>query len=530
MFKLVAAAGYGSNRIRIDPSVVRGLEYYTGPVYECELLFPVTNEKGETVQFGSVAGGGRYDGLVERFTGQKVPATGFSIGVSRLATALKNLGKLGADTVPAPVVVCIMDRDAESLGRYQKMVQRLRDAGIRAELYQGNPKNFGNQLKYADRRGCPLAIIQGADERERGEVQIKDLALGARMSQTIDSREEWTEARAAQFTVAGNRSGRCRAQGAGGRLTAMAGKSSLERAGLDALNRCILPGFAAAGYDHIEPDILQPADIFLDRSGEDIRSRTYVFTDPAGHELCLRPDLTVPACRYHLSHAGDPSAETRYCYAGKAFRFQPGGGDHLHPSEFDQVGIELFGGQDAQSADAEVLHLTLAAMRAAGLETFRVTIGDLGLFHALLASLPMPERWRRRLERQFWRPRAFRNLIEELTGARPRPRTSISPLIDRLIEEKASDINAFVAHELEAEGLEPVAGRYHRRHRRTPRRKGRRPPAKHRSARKKAAPSTTTSPSAAPPMTRPPHCPLSLARWVAILPRPLKSTAAATAS
>jgi len=239
----------------------------------------------------------------------------------------------------------------------------------------------------------------------------------------------------------------------------MAGKSSLERAGLDALNRCILPGFAAAGYDHIEPDILQPADIFLDRSGEDIRSRTYVFTDPAGHELCLRPDLTVPACRYHLSHAGDPSAETRYCYAGKAFRFQPGGGDHLHPSEFDQVGIELFGAADAQSADAEVLHLTLAAMRAAGLETFRVTIGDLGLFHALLGSLPMPERWRRRLERQFWRPRAFRNLIEELTGARPRPRTSISPLIDRLIEEKASDINAFVAHELEAEGLEPVAGR-----------------------------------------------------------------------
>ncbi len=239
----------------------------------------------------------------------------------------------------------------------------------------------------------------------------------------------------------------------------MAGKSSLERAGLDALNRCILPGFAAAGYDHIEPDILQPADIFLDRSGEDIRSRTYVFTDPAGHELCLRPDLTVPACRYHLSHAADPSAETRYCYAGKAFRFQPGGGDALHPSEFDQVGIELFGAADAQSADAEVLHLTLQAMRAAGLEAFRVTIGDLGLFHALLQSLPMPERWRRRLERQFWRPRAFRTLIDELSGSRARPRTSISPLIDRLVEEKASDIEAFVARELDAEGLEPVAGR-----------------------------------------------------------------------
>ena len=198
---LVRAAGYGTKRIRADVSVVRGLEYYTGPVYECELLFDVTNDKGETVQFGSVAGGGRYDGLIERFTGQQVPATGFSIGVSRLATALKNLGKLKVADVPAPVVVCVMDRDTESLGCYQKMVQSLRDAGIRAELFQGNPKNFGNQLKYADRRGSPLAIIQGADERAKGEVQIKDLALGARMARTIDSREEWTEARAAQFSV-----------------------------------------------------------------------------------------------------------------------------------------------------------------------------------------------------------------------------------------------------------------------------------------------------------------------------------------
>jgi histidyl-tRNA synthetase len=211
IYELTNAAGYEDwvgatspqiGRILISPGTVRGLEYYTGPVYECELLFPVTNDKGETVQFGSVAGGGRYDGLIERFTGQKVPATGFSIGVSRLATALKNLGKLDADAVLAPVVVCIMDRDAESLGRYQEMVQLLRKNKIRAELFQGNPKNFGNQLKYADRRGSPLAIIQGADERAKGEVQIKDLALGARLARTIDSREAWTEARAAQFSVA----------------------------------------------------------------------------------------------------------------------------------------------------------------------------------------------------------------------------------------------------------------------------------------------------------------------------------------
>ncbi len=164
----------------------------------------------------------------------------------------------------------------------------------------------------------------------------------------------------------------------------MAGKSSPERAAIEALNGRILPGFEAAGCEHIEPDILQPADIFLDRSGEDIRSRTFVFTDPAGRELCLRPDLTVPACRYHLSHAADAAAETRYCYAGKAFRFQPGGGDQLHPAEFDQVGIELIGAGDAEAADAEVLRLTLEAMRAAGLKSYRVTTGDLGLFHALL--------------------------------------------------------------------------------------------------------------------------------------------------
>jgi histidyl-tRNA synthetase len=198
---LVEASGYGSRRILIDPSVVRGLEYYTGPVYEAELLFDVTNEKGEKVVFGSVGGGGRYDGLVSRFMGQPVPATGFSIGVSRLMTALKNLGKLGADEVVAPVVVCVMDRDVESLGRYQKFVQDLRHAGIRAEMYQGNPKNFGNQLKYADRRGAPLAVIQGGDERAQGMVQIKDLIEGKRLSGEITDNAEWREARVAQVSV-----------------------------------------------------------------------------------------------------------------------------------------------------------------------------------------------------------------------------------------------------------------------------------------------------------------------------------------
>ncbi|TIN09596.1 histidine--tRNA ligase [Mesorhizobium sp.] len=197
---LVLAAGYGPDRIRIDPSVVRGLEYYTGPVYEAELLAEIPNEEGKIVRFGSVGGGGRYDGLVSRFRGEPVPATGFSIGVSRLMTALKNLGKLDTSDVIAPVVVLTMDKDTDSLGRYQKMVAELRAAGIRSEMYLGGA-GMKAQLKYADRRGSPVAIIQGGDERAKGEVQIKDLIEGARMSAEIVDNAEWRAARPAQVTV-----------------------------------------------------------------------------------------------------------------------------------------------------------------------------------------------------------------------------------------------------------------------------------------------------------------------------------------
>ena len=174
---LVRAAGY-DDRVRIDKTVVRGLEYYTGPVYEVELTFEIKDEKGRPVRFGSVGGGGRYDGLVSRFRGEPVPATGFSIGVSRLQAALTALGKISAKPEPGPVVVTIFDRDR--IADYQKMAATLRNAGIRAELYLGNPKNnLGAQLKYADKRGSPCAIIQGGDEKAQGEVQIKDLILGA---------------------------------------------------------------------------------------------------------------------------------------------------------------------------------------------------------------------------------------------------------------------------------------------------------------------------------------------------------------
>jgi histidyl-tRNA synthetase len=198
---LVAAAGYDDGRIKIDPSVVRGLEYYTGPVYEVELLAEIPNDDGQIVRFGSVGGGGRYDGLVSRFRGEPVPATGFSIGVSRLMTALKNLGKLDTSDVIAPVVVLVMDRDTESLGKYQQFVSQLRAAKIRAELYLGGA-GMKAQIKYADRRGSPVVIIQGGDERAKGEVQIKDLIAGARLSAEITDNAEWRAARPAQVTVA----------------------------------------------------------------------------------------------------------------------------------------------------------------------------------------------------------------------------------------------------------------------------------------------------------------------------------------
>ena len=197
---LVRAAGYGEDRIKIDPSVVRGLEYYTGPVYEAELLAEIPNDEGQVVRFGSVGGGGRYDGLVSRFRGEPVPATGFSIGVSRLMTALKNLGKLDTSDVLGPVVVLVMDRDTESLGRYQRMVGELRQAGIRAEMYLGG-SGMKPQMKYADRRSAPCVVIQGGDERAKGEVQIKDMALGEQLSKEITDNAAWREGRPAQFSV-----------------------------------------------------------------------------------------------------------------------------------------------------------------------------------------------------------------------------------------------------------------------------------------------------------------------------------------
>jgi histidyl-tRNA synthetase len=194
----LSATGFGSDRVRIDPSVVRGLEYYTGPVFEAELLAPIKDERGQQIRLGSVVSGGRYDGLVERFTGEKVPATGLSIGVSRLLFGLQRLGKVKESAAQGPVVVLVLDRDR--IADYQKLAQTLRTAGIRAELYLGE-SGMKAQMKYADRRASPCVVIQGGDERAKGEVTIKDLILGTTLTE-IKDRDEYRKKQAeAQFSV-----------------------------------------------------------------------------------------------------------------------------------------------------------------------------------------------------------------------------------------------------------------------------------------------------------------------------------------
>ncbi len=197
----MSSAGYDSERIRIDPSVVRGLEYYTGPVFEAELTFDVRDDNGHPIRFGSVGGGGRYDGLVGRFRGENVPATGFSIGVSRLYSALKAIGSpiVARAAARGPVIVLVLDK--AEIARYQGFVTALRNAGVKSELYLG-ASGMNAQLKYADKRGAICAIIQGSNEREKGEVAIRDLALGAELAASTKDRADYLELRAkAQFSV-----------------------------------------------------------------------------------------------------------------------------------------------------------------------------------------------------------------------------------------------------------------------------------------------------------------------------------------
>jgi ATP phosphoribosyltransferase regulatory subunit len=182
---------------------------------------------------------------------------------------------------------------------------------------------------------------------------------------------------------------------------------------IDALNSqavAILKLFALRGYARQEPSILQPADIFLDRSGEEIRRRTFTLSDPSGRELALRPDLTIPICQQAVDSGA--ALPARISYNGPAFRYQPNRPDR--PVQFFQAGVELLGLDDAAAGEAEILGLSFDALRAAGLKEFDMRFGDLALFGALVDALQLPVHWRNRLKRNFWRTGYVETLLRRL--------------------------------------------------------------------------------------------------------------------
>lgn len=238
----------------------------------------------------------------------------------------------------------------------------------------------------------------------------------------------------------------------------MAAESAKEFEALEAQATTLLDVFKRAGYEQVAPSIIQPADIFLDQIGEEIRSRTYVFTDLTGDELCLRPDLTVPVSRLYLERHPDARTEARYCYNGPAFRFQPDRDNQAHPREFRQAGIECFGAKDRESADVEVVLLAVEAVRAAGLKDFRLRFGDIGLFFALLDALELPERWRLKLHHYFWRPAGFHALLFNLAkGERPDSNGQAAALARTLDRDNPEKSEELVARYLDQQGL-PLAG------------------------------------------------------------------------
>ena len=238
----------------------------------------------------------------------------------------------------------------------------------------------------------------------------------------------------------------------------MAAESAKEFEALEAQAAALLGLFTRAGYEPVAPSIIQPADIFLDRVGEAIRNRTYVFNDLAGEELCLRPDLTVPVSRLYLERHPEAKVEARYCYNGPAFRFQPGGGSQAHPREFRQAGIESFGAEDREKADAETVLLAVEAVRGAGLKDYGLRFGDIGLFYALLDALDLPERWRLKLRHYFWRPPVFHVLLARLArGERPNGEGAGAELAATIGTEDVTRAEELVANYLETKGL-PLAG------------------------------------------------------------------------
>ena len=229
---------------------------------------------------------------------------------------------------------------------------------------------------------------------------------------------------------------------------------------LDAQARRLVAAFTRAGYERIVLPVIQPAGLFLDVVGESLRARTYVFTDPDGAELCLRPDLTVPTCRLHVERDGGGTTPARYCYSGSAFRYQRAGAGKAHPREFHQAGIESFGAVDDMRDDAAVLALIMAALQTSGLDGLKVRIGDLGLLSSLLNAIAMPARWRRRLKHKFCRPDAFRAELARLTSG-PAAHGDGLPreLIDRLNDADPASAESVVVEHIERAGHEPIGTR-----------------------------------------------------------------------
>jgi ATP phosphoribosyltransferase regulatory subunit len=240
----------------------------------------------------------------------------------------------------------------------------------------------------------------------------------------------------------------------------MAAETARKFEALEAQAHKLMSVFLKAGHEAVAPATIQPAGVFLDVIGETLRARTYVFADPDGDELCLRPDLTVPTCRLHLERHPTGNVKAKYCYNGTAYRFQPQGADKAHPREFRQAGIEAFGASEREKAEAQSLATIIEALRTAGLKEFRLRIGDLGVLRALLRAANMPERWRQRLMHQFWRPAAFRDELKRLTSGpgailKNLPADLIGDIdpADRAATEKA------LAEYLEKSGIEPVGVR-----------------------------------------------------------------------
>jgi len=229
---------------------------------------------------------------------------------------------------------------------------------------------------------------------------------------------------------------------------------------LEAQADAIMAVFSDAGYEYVAPAIIQPADVFLDVVGESIRGRTYVFTDPDGEELCLRPDMTVPTARLYLERFPEADSRARYAYNGAAFRFRSAGDAAIDPREFRHAGVESIGGMERDIEDAKILAILIEAVESAGLKDYRLKFGDLGLFQALLNALKVPKRWQTRLRHQFWKPDTFRTLVQKLSSEDERALSNVpKELQERLDPSKPSNAKKELGAYLEANNIPLIGAR-----------------------------------------------------------------------